>query len=1046
MTLSNILLKSTMLSLFLLLLAVGVQAQQITIQGTVTDAQTGDPLIGVNILVMGTSNGTVTDKDGHYSLTVSSQHDKLRFSYIGFKTKVVSIDERTTINVALKPQVISGQQMVVVGYEKRKKRNVTGAISTIDPQKMMVMSGTPDIGHMLEGKIPGLFIRQTSAQPGGGLKMIVRGGGSINASNKPLIVIDGMPITKTTQPETGGVYNAGSFSVLNFVNPNNVESITVLKGPSATAIYGSRAANGVILITTKKGNKGKPVVQYSGNYSYQPYNYNSFDVLSLSQWMKVFNQAAWEHWLWVNHVKPWGPYTIEQAKKDPVAGQYHPYYSQKAIKNVGRGTNWIRQITRDGITMQHNLSVSGGSESVTYFLSGNYYNQKGVVRNSGFKRISFRANTGIDLSESLSLRSSLYLSRVSIKNSQLGNKKFEKSGILTAALQMGPHIRAKDRYGNYPINPQLATQPNPLSMLTITDKGRVNNILFNTSLLIEPTNHLMVKLKGGLERGESKRWQYIPRTVTRGALRNGIAYINAIDNSHYLLQATVNYENSFLGIHNVDILLGTSTESFINQGNSQSASNFITDAFKMYNMGTGTSSKAMDSFRSEKTLASYFGRLNYNYKNKYYVTLTMRADGSSVFAKGHKWGFFPSASVAWDVSQESFFEPLADEISQLKLRVSYGQVGNAAIGTNAFASFYAHPAYISGDGQIVIGVSPERLGNPQLTWETTKELNIGLDYSLFKGRISGSFDYYHKVVGDLLSTRELMSYQPISTVVANIGATQSRGFGFVLTSVNISQENFVWRTRVNVSRFYTTWKKHGPGWKAPVYVGKQAPINAVYSHLAYGIMQKGEEPPEAQPELLPGQIKIKDINGFVRDENGHRVVGDNGRFLLTGKPDGKIDNADVVMIGNGAPSLIGGLVNIMSYKNFTFKFSFNAKFGRNMTDPNFMRFGRNAYDIYQSGYNRLVSVLDRWTPSNPSTTQASTYQAWSPYGSGNFYMQDAWFIRLQDVVLKYELPNQWFSGAFTQAGIHIAAHNLFTITPYTGVDPETDVYAAAIPI
>lgn len=761
--------------------------------------------------------------------------------------------------------------------------------------------------------------------------------------------------------------------------------------------------------------------------------------------MQVYNAASWENWLWENKVQPWGPATIEEAKADPIAGQYHPLYSAKAIANVGKGTDWIGLVTRMGSTMQHNLSVSGGGDNVKYFLSGNYYDQQGVVRNSELKRMSVRSNIDINLSKILTLSTSLSASRINNHNSQLGDAQYEQSGILTAALQQGPQIRAKDEQGNFPVNPKVATQPNPLSLLTITDRGRIEKMLMNTSLLITPTNHLNIKLKGGFERGLAKRWEYVPTSTVHGATENGIANIAETDNNHYLLQATAGYRNTFSEVHSLDVLLGTSMEKFIDDGNNQNVSDFITDAFLMYNMGAGAGPKTVGSSHTENEIASYFGRLNYRFKSKYFFTFTFRADGSSVFAKGHKWGYFPSVAVAWDITQEPFFQSLSNTISQLKFRVSYGQTGNSSIGTNAFASYYAHPAYLSSDDQIEIGVSPDRLGNPELKWETTTETNIGIDYSLLNGRVSGSLDFYNKVISDLLATKELDSYQPVNTVIANIGATQSRGFGLSVTTVNLNHNRFTWKTRLSLSRFYNTWKERAPDWKPAVYEQVHDPINAMYYQLADGILQKGEKVPEAQPELLPGQIIIKDINGFVRDNDGNPVVNDNGRFQLTGKPDGKIDNADYVMIGNGDPSLIGGLVNIINYKSFTLNIAFNAMFGRQMEDPNFMRYGRNAYDVYQAGLNRLVSVLNRWTPDRPSTTQPSTYQDWSPYGNGTFFLQKAWFIRMQDISLTYNFPAKWFKGVFTRAGLHVAAHNLFLITPYSGVDPETDVYTAAYP-
>src|SRR5664279_126439 len=400
-----------------LLLALNVNGQQKKVNGVVLDAKTNTPLEGATISVKNKQLNTVSNAEGKFEISVPTASAILEISYVGYEKQEVVWNGEATINISLESSSSGLNEVVVVGYEKQRRKDLTGAISTISA-KDLVMSSAPDIGHILEGKISGLYIQQNSAQPGGGLDLLIRGGGSINASNAPLIVIDGFPISDVQQPGSGGYYNGGTFSVLNSLNPNDVESVTVLKDASATAIYGSRAANGVILITTKTGSSGKPIVSYSADASAQPY-VNKFKELSLSQWMNVYNEAAWENWLWTNQVQPWGPNSIEDAQAHPVAGQYSPYFSQKAIDNVGSGTDWVGLVTRTGSTMQHNLSISGGSNSIKYFLSGNYFDQKGVVKNSELKRISFRSNVDIKLSKILTLSTSLSESRINNNNTQL---------------------------------------------------------------------------------------------------------------------------------------------------------------------------------------------------------------------------------------------------------------------------------------------------------------------------------------------------------------------------------------------------------------------------------------------------------------------------------------------------------------------------------------------------------------------------------------------------------------------------------------------------
>lgn len=1015
-----------------------------SIRGTVIDANTTLPIEGATIMVKGTSIGTTTNSRGEFSLDVPDNSKILIISSVGYTSVEVAISN--SISVKLTASSTDLDEVVVVGYETVKKSDLTGAISTVNADKLDKATA-PDVSRMLQGKVAGLQILQSSAQPGGGLDILIRGGGSINASNRPLFVVDGFPISEVGQPsgtDPLAYYTEGSLGTLNSLNPNDIQTITVLKDASATAIYGSRAANGVVLITTKRGTSGEAKISYSGNYSVQPYD-NRWKLLSFKQWLQTYNEAGWENFLFDNQVAPWGSNTLEEAEANPVAGLYTPRFSQAFIDNAEQGTDWLGLITRTGTIMQHNVSISGGSEGVKYLLSGNYFKQNGVVRNSGIERGSFRSNVDIKLNKIMNLVTSLSGNRVTNLNSQLGDDQYEKSGIITAGLQTGPHIRARDENGGYPINPDAAIQPNPASLLTMTDNGRQEKLLADVALEIKPVNHLNINLKWGLDKSSFKRWIYTPTTIVRGRSEQGIADIANSDNNHYLLQATASYNNTFASKHRLDILLGASRERFIDDMDAQNATSFITDAFLMYNTGAATGKKTLSSSHIESEIASLFGRINYNYQSKYYFTFSLRNDGTSLFVKGHQWGLFPSTALAWDITKESFFNFSPDKISQLKLRASYGEVGNSSIGTNAFAAYAAVPAYLSGTRQRVIGVLPDRLENPDLTWETTKEFNIGLDFALLSNKVSGSFEYFNKEVSDLLDTKQLQSYQPINSVIANIGATKVKGLEFSISTLNWSRKEFSWRSTLNVSRYKTTWDRRAADWKPSIYETDRDPVNAMFYRHAEGILQVGQKVPDAQPDLLPGQIIISDINGFARDDNGDPIVDEKGRFVLSGSPDGIIDDADYLLIGDRAPSFSGGLVNTIEYKNFTLSFSFNGVFGRLMEDPNFMRYGLDASGIFTSGQNRFINVLDRWTPTNPSTTQPSSYQGNSIYGNGDFFLQKAWFIRMQDISLEYRLPDKWLNGIFSRVGARIGAHNLFLITPYKGLDPETDVYAAAYP-
>ncbi|MBI2729686.1 MAG: TonB-dependent receptor [Sphingobacteriales bacterium] len=1018
----------------------GVLYAQTVVKGKVTDAE-GNPLPVVTVQVKGSKTATITNSKGEYSINASTS-DILVFTSASYSPVEIPVSGNS-FNVTLTLANKGLDEVVVIGYGTQKKRDLTGAVSSVKAKDLVISSG-PEIGSMLKGKVAGLTIRQNSAQPGGGLDILVRGAGSVNASNQPLFVIDGFPIFDLQQPESGGRYQAGTQSILNSFNPNDIESIEVLKDASATSIYGARAANGVILITTKKGIDGTPRVQYSNNFSIQKFNTSVFDVLPLNEWMQVRNEAGQEQWDFDNGVIPYGSKTRAQAEANPINGLYKKLYTQNAINNVGRGTDWLSLVTRNGSTQQHNISVTGGTKFTKYLLSGNYYDQKGIAKNSEFKRFTFRANIDQDINKYVKLGVNLTASRIDNNNTQLGGDQFENSGIIRAAIQQGPHIQAIDENGNYPLNPQLALQPNPYSLLTITDESRIERFLGNVYVDISPIKDLVIKLKAGMDKGSSNRGSYLPTTTLHGALEQGRATVGNINNENYLLEATANY-TKMLGAHKLNFLAGVSEQKFSNFSNSSGSTGYITDAFLYHNLGAGSIQLPTLSSGAKNVLASYFGRVNYSYKGKYLATVTVRTDGASVFARNNKWGTFPSAAVAWDVAQESFFKSLNKTFSQFKLRFSYGQTGNAGINSNAFAAYSAYPAWLSGNDTRLIGVSLSRLENPDLKWETTTGTNIGLDFSILNGRVDGSVEVFNNTISDLLATKALNSYNQVNSIIANIGKTQSKGFEVTINTRNIQTKDLQWKTLFALSRYKDNWKERAPDWKPAIYENANDPIRAMYSRLSDGILQIGEQVPASQPQLKPGMIKIKDIDGFQRDGTGNPMVDANGRFLRTGKPDGRIDDADTKLLGTSDPSYMIGITNIITYKRFTLNFDLNGLFGRRMTDPNYTAYGVSAYGVYSNGYNALRTVKERWTPTNPSTTHPSSFWGFSPYSTGDFFLQKAWYIRLQNVSLSYSIPTKWAKGVFSAASIHADAQNLFVITPYTGVDPETDSYTAAYP-
>ncbi|MEP6928550.1 MAG: SusC/RagA family TonB-linked outer membrane protein, partial [Flavobacterium sp.] len=431
----------------------------ITIKGVIRD-ELGQPMIGVTILPKGSARGTTSDFDGSFTIVVPSGTETLLFSYVGYENKEITLGGKTDFAVSMVPVSKSLNEVVIVGYGTQKKKNVLGAISSVKGETL-TLSSAPSVLTALQGKVAGLQIAQNSAQPGGGFNIQIRGAGSNNASNKPLIVVDGFPITDLDQPSSGNRYDGGTQGVLNSFNPNDIESIEVLKDASSTAIYGARAANGVILITTKKGKEGDVRVDYSGSYSYQAYN-NNYDVLNLSEWMQLRNDAAKENWDFQNKVFPYSPKTEAEANASPVNGiPFKRFYSDEQIRNAGKGTDWLSLVTRDGMVQQHNLSLRGGTKTTKYFLSGNLFDQEGIIKNSGLKRSSLHFSIDQALTDYVTFGMNMTKSRINNQNSQLGGQfdpatgqevsQYEKSGIIRSAIQQSPIIAAVDEFGNYPI-------------------------------------------------------------------------------------------------------------------------------------------------------------------------------------------------------------------------------------------------------------------------------------------------------------------------------------------------------------------------------------------------------------------------------------------------------------------------------------------------------------------------------------------------------------------------------------------------------------------
>lgn len=1029
----------------------------------VVSSTSGTLLPGVSIRIKGTSTGTVTDAQGAFSLNDVPENAVLQISSIGFEPleagiritsntpAAFTIDKRQSslleilpgatlsLRVTLRELDKELDAVVVVGYGTVKKRDLTGAVSSVKADDVIKTSAI-GIDHALQGKIAGVSIIRNSAQPGGGIDVLVRGATSVNASNMPLYIVDGIPIGQVTQPDNNdGRTSDGTQSPLNFLNPNDIESIEVLKDASATAIYGSRAANGVILITTKRGVAGKPVVSYSFSYGIQKKT-DTYKVMDLKTWMTSKNEIYLRDWSIKNGVAPYGTRTFSEAQLSPVNGiRFQQFYTDKQIAEAGPGTDWVGLITRDGAIKEHNVSVQGGTEKTKYLVSANYFNQQGILKNNGIKRYSGKVSMEQELSKYFRLNSNLIISRLDNDNVMFGDGAWGDHGALVNAAIMDPSIPVFDKAGNYSINPLLPNVPNPVSMLTITDKGVSDRFVGSADIISTPLAGLSLRLSLSMDKSNRTRSTYHPRTYLFGARSEGMGSINSISDEFKRAEFVAHYTKDLLHGQHMDFLYGSSYELFQGNNHFLKNTNFLTDAFLWYRLDAGSGSKVVASGGYKNNRLSHFGRVNYNLADgRYLFTATFRADAASQFARNHKWGFFPSLAAGWNALDESFMHFARPLFSQLKLRVSVGQTGNASIGDNAFAAYAPELAWNDEKGRDLYGVRQIRLENPDLKWETTTAYNIGLDMGLLNGKINATLELYQKTVSDLLNTKQLNSYLDINTVTANLGKTQSKGIEFTLNTKNITRKDFQWTTDYTFSMYRDRWMERVEGWKPDIFESPRDPIRPIYSKIYAGILPMGEAAPGTQPDIYPGTALIADIDGYKLDDQGNKVV-ENGRFVYLGKPDGKIDNADIKLIGTRDPGYIMGLSNSIKYKQFDFRFNFHALFDRIMRDPNFF-IGDGAYPF---GYNMLKYRYENtWTASDPGRTIPNG----SKDGFGDFEYQQAWFIRLQNIALGYTLPQvQPIKRIFSSCRVYFNINNVFVLTPYKGLDPETDAHWGPYP-
>ena len=949
-------------------------AQNTTVKGVVRDAM--GPTAGATVVQKGTNNGTITDLDGNFTINVPS-NAVLVISFVGLDTQEISVAGKKFIEVTL-----SGneelEEVVVVGYGTQKKSDITGSVASVDKARLSKLPVT-NVLQAVQGATAGVTISQGSSIPGDAPSALVRGRNSINAGTGPYIVVDGVPISKS----------GGS---LNDINPGDIESMEILKDASATAIYGTNGANGVILITTKHGKEGKPSISYNGYVGIEDFA-NKMDFCNGAQITQRYKDY------------------VAQNAGETMYNDYVKNQGEAAAQAAGQETDWIYDmVSRTGIIQDHNVTINGGAEKVKYFISGDYLTQKGVLKGFNYKRYSLRLNIDADVTDYLKIGTNTYI----VSHNRDGGR----VNFLMAEA-MSPYGQVYNEDGSYCIYPMASENLffNPMRDVNQDHERRQWNINLNGYADLD-FGHIWAPLKG-LHYKFNFGYSYVPKRESyyNGAEQNNLNGYGEIFNAetqNYTAENILSWARDF-GKHHIDLtaLYASSRRKY--HDNTAAASKFINDELLWHNLGGGGTQVAKSKTELYTTV-SQMGRINYSYDSRYLFTATVRRDGSSVFGDNIKYGTFPSVALGWNIANEAFMEGTNDWLNNLKLRLSYGKAGNEAINVYETLSKMTNAA-LALDGASYTALYPNsRMGNSGLSWESTQSFNVGVDFGFLNNRINGNIDFYTSKTTDLLLQRNLPKISGYSNVYMNMGETANKGLEITINSKNISTKDFTWSTSLvwswnknEIKDLYGDGKDDlGNRW----FIGH--PISVIYDYEMEGIWQKDEiergDHLNHDPQAQAGDVKIRDIDG-----------------------DGKITpEGDKTIQGQTSPKWIGGLTNTFSYKNITLSIFIQTVQG--------LKRNNSLLAMASDEMGRRNSTLEvgYWSESNPTNEFRSLSKTSNRWGYG--FPRDASFTRVKDITLSYQFPAKITKVLNINAlTIYASGRNLFTFTDWIGWDPESDI-------
>ena len=1033
-------------------------AQERVITGKVT-GEDGSGLPGVNVLVKGTTNGTVTDSDGQFRLEAGS-NSILIFSFVGYASQEVSVGDRTSFNISLQPDAKQLSEVVVTAYGVEDKKNFAGSAVAVNSEAI-AMQPIRGLEQALQGNAAGVQVTQNSGTPGGGIAVRVRGASSILAGNEPLYVVDGIPINTGSYSQLG-VGNQQSNSLAD-INPNDIASLEVLKDAAAAALYGSRASNGVVLITTKRGKSGnaKIALNYYGGYQEV---WKQMTPLTGAQFIDALGDAlvgrfgigsgtagspqgaanadgtvstpslfgsGAQTWLNKNYLASWywagnSTFTIDGSGRAVVSRSGAPVEVNDAgfylDPTTAPSTNWQNEVFQTAPIHNADLNLSGGNEKMKYFSSFGYFKQDGIIKGSGFERYSGRLNLDFAASSKLNFNLSNLFSRSVSNRINNDNNIF---GVLSTAILNAPDFPVRLSNGTYARDPRNSID-NPLAQAmdptNLTASTRLNSNFKGTYEIIPNLNF---SSNIGIDFLYFKEDRFIPTTTAQGLSTNGRGDANLAQEINWLNENILTYNKSFGGDHNLSLLAGATYQESRQSTITAQATGFPGNNIRV--LGAGSVKVDASSGATSWALTSYLARVAYDFKGKYFFNASFRADESSRFSKDNRVGLFPAVSGAWRVIEESFMSSVP-VLTDLKLRASYGSTGNQNFGNFNYLSLFAPGTnYLQ-----TPGFAPTQLANDNLKWETTDQFNAGVDLGLFS-KVTLSVDYYIKSTRDLLLNRPIPSTSGFTVYTQNIGSMENRGIEVVISATPLNSKQFVWKSDFNIAfnqnkitklaadvlpfgAGFASWIQEGQpigafrGFKVDRIFQAQDEINTLNAGSPTGVYQASL--------TRPGDIKFQDLNG-----------------------DGVINSLDQDILGSAQPTFIGGFTNTFNYKGFDL--SIFAQFvSGNKIYNNTRAFSEGMNGIF----GQSATVLNRWTPTNTNTNmpRAVLGDPNNNRRTSDRWLEDGSFLRIKSVVLGYSLPASVLKRIkIERMRVYASAQNLFTFTNYSGLDPEVNTFSGS---